>query len=68
MRKRQEILDTWLGQTADPELRDFAAQAPRTGEQFEIWISQIIVADLEQEFHRFQTEGKRKTARERAVT
>ncbi|MCJ2113284.1 hypothetical protein MKK64_19085 [Methylobacterium sp. E-025] len=68
MRKRQEILDTWLDQNADPELRDFAAQAPRTGEAFEDWILQTLAADLEQEFRLFKKDATRRKSREGAVT
>ena len=67
-RKRQEILDEWVGQDNDPERRDFAALPPRTGEDFEGWISQVLVADLEQEFRRYQEEAQRKSPRERPVT
>ncbi|TXM64960.1 hypothetical protein FV226_25765 [Methylobacterium sp. WL12] len=67
-RKRQEILDEWVSQDDDPERRDFAALPPRTGEAFESWIGQVLVADLEHEFRRYLEEARRQKLRERAVT
>ena len=67
-RKRQEILDEWVSKDDGPERQNFAALPPRSGEAFENWIGQILVADLENEFRRYLKEAGHQKPRERAVT